>query len=90
MKAYDEKFIMQPRKAASVVFPLHKSSLSEVIIHLDEENERPQERKICLETFVASQHLCSLLRETLVTYLSLFKHEGAHRDKYEVHLKDQK
>lgn len=39
MKAHNEKFIRQPRKAASAVLPLHKSPVLVVIIHLGEEVE---------------------------------------------------
>lgn len=39
LKAYNEKFIRWPRKAVLVVFPLHKSPIPEVIIHLGEKEK---------------------------------------------------
>ncbi len=59
MKAYNEKFIRRPRKAASVVFPLHKSPISEVIIHLGEREKTSEaagkenlSKCICVSAFM--------------------------------------
>lgn len=88
LKAYNEKFIRQPRKAASVVFPLHKSPISEIIIHLGEkektqeaareENQSECIRSVCIYAACWEQHLLQF-GPVLIFISHLFRYAQAER-----------